>query len=86
MAGTDHEEVPLSPRVAELIERVKAKMAQAPTIDQIRELSEPALDDPARDALTLAEIRQLTDVAIGKARSVEGYAARLASLLTDGDR
>jgi hypothetical protein len=73
----------LSPHVAELLAKVRARMASAPTSEQIRDLSATLLAEPGRDPLTLAEIRQLTDVAVGRAREVELCAARLAKL-TEG--
>jgi hypothetical protein len=76
----------LSPSVADLIERVEAKMATAPTVAQIRSMTDEALADPSRPEFTLAEIRELTDVAIGRARKVEDYAARLAGLLAGDAR
>jgi hypothetical protein len=58
-------------------------MAAAPTINDIRGLGGRAAAEAGDDPLTLAEIRQLTEVATGQAREVESYAARLAQLLTE---
>ena len=58
-------------------------MAAAPTSAQIRDLGAQVLAESGGDPLTAAEIKQLTDVALGYAREVESYAARLAEL-TEG--
>jgi hypothetical protein len=72
----------LEPPVAEIVEKVSARMAEAPTAAQIRELAEKALSEARHNALTVAEIRQLAEVATARARQVEECAARLAELLT----
>lgn len=71
----------LSPNVAELIEKVEAKVALAPTMEQIRDLAGRALTEARASSLTIAEIGQLADEATRKAREVEECAARLAELL-----
>lgn len=73
---------PLSPKVAELLEQVRAKVDLAPTLTEIRGLADQALTEARNNALTIAEIGQLADVATRKAREVEVCAARLAELLS----
>jgi uncharacterized protein YpuA (DUF1002 family) len=78
----------LSPKVAELLAQVKAKVAVAPTLTEIRDLADRALAEARANALTVSEIGQLADLATRKAREVEACAARLAELLsgvTDGE-
>lgn len=70
----------MSPHVADLLQKVRARMAAAPTVADIRAMGDRALADCGGDPLSIAEIRQLTDVALGQAREVESYAARLAEL------
>jgi hypothetical protein len=73
----------LSAHVADLLARVRARVATAPTSAQIRDLGAQVLRESGGDPLTAAEIRQLTEIALGCAREVESYAARLAEL-TEG--
>jgi hypothetical protein len=82
--ATDREEA-TAVSVADLLEKVKVRVAKAPTIQAIRELADKALADARGHALTVAEIRQLSDVAVARARQVEECAARLAELLAEGD-
>lgn len=79
MDGTDPDEAPVSSNVADLIEKVRRRMASAPTVADIRGIADQALAED-RSPLTVAEIVQLTDIALGKAREVEQVAARLARL------
>ena len=72
----------VSPNVAKLIERVEARVAAAPTVQQIRDLAGKVMADSRENTLTIAEIRQLTDLAISRARLVEECAARLAELVS----
>jgi hypothetical protein len=60
---------------------VSEKVAHAPTAADIRDI---AAEAAARDPMSLAEIQELADVAVRKARQVELFAARLAELLTGG--
>lgn len=74
----------LSPNVAELIEKVEARVAAAPTAREVRELADRVIAESRANALTIAEIRQLTTLAIGRAQQVEAAAARLADLVQGG--
>lgn len=71
----------LSPHLAELIEKVEARVAAAPTVQAIRELADKVIADSRANALTIVEIQQLTSLAIGRAQKVQDYAARLADLV-----
>lgn len=73
----------LPPRVAALVQRVRDRMAAAPTVSLVRRMAGNALAGE-KDALTAEEIRRLTAVALDRAREVETHAARLAELLTEG--
>ena len=74
---------PLSPHVAELLERVEARVAEAATIEQIRELGEQAMREARNNSLTITEIGELVKVAIDKARQVDALVTRLAELTRD---
>jgi hypothetical protein len=81
MTGAEGEQ--LSPHVAELLERVNAKVASTATLDQIRELAEEARLAARDNSLTAAEIGQLVAVATASARKVELLVARLAELSSE---
>jgi hypothetical protein len=78
LAGTDDG---LSPDVARLIRQVEARVADAPTVDEIRELAERVIAGSRQSALSLTEIQQLVSVAVGRAQQVEDEAGRLAALV-----
>jgi len=71
----------LSPDVARLIRQVEARVAEAPTAEQIRELADRVIAGSRQSALSLAEIQELVSVAVGRAQQVEDEAARLAALV-----
>lgn len=73
----------LSPHVAELLRKVDAKVGQAATIDEIRELAEKAVRDARDNALTVAEIAELATVAIDRAKKVDMLVSRLAELVSE---
>ncbi len=75
----------LSPDVARLIRQVEARVAEAPTAEQIRELAGRVIAGSRQSALTLTEIQQLVSVAVGRAQQVEEEAARLAALVRAAD-
>jgi predicted transcriptional regulator len=74
----------LSPHVAELLERVDAKVAQAASIAEIRELADKAMHDANGSTLTIAEIGELARVAIDRAQKVDTLVSRLAELVSEG--
>lgn len=71
----------LSSNVAELIEKVEARVAAAPTAQEVRDLADRVIAESRANALTMTEIHQLTRLAIGRAQEVEACAARLADLV-----
>lgn len=71
---------PMTPEVAELVERVSARVARAATADEIRALTSKAARD---SAMGIGEIRDLMNVAIDRARQVEALASRLADLVSE---
>lgn len=75
----------LSPDVARLIRQVEARIADAPTVGEIRELADRVIAGSRQSALTLTEIQQLVAVAVGRAQQVEDQAARLAALVRAAD-
>ena len=83
MTGTDDDG--LSPDVARLIRQVNARVADAPTVAEIRELADRVAAGSRGGALTLAEIQELVAVAVGRAQQVQDEAARLAALVRDAD-
>ena len=83
MTGT--EDSRLSPDVARLIRQVEARVADAPTVEEIRELAGRVLAGSRQSALSLAEIQELARVAVGRAQQVEAEAARLAALMRAAD-
>ena len=71
---------PESPHIAELLERVRRRVASAPTPGDVRDLAGQALSAARGSPLTITEIRELADVAISQARQVERLTAQLAAL------
>jgi hypothetical protein len=78
---TDRDTAGLSPHVAELIEKVEARVAAAPTVQEIRELAEKVIADSRANALTITEIRELTNLAVCRAQQVQECAFRLAEMV-----
>ena len=76
----------LSEHVAELLEKVDTKVAQAASIADIRELAEKAMHDARDNSLTVAEIGELVKVAIDRAQKVDRLVSRLAELVAEAGR
>lgn len=80
MTGTDDD---LSPDVARLIRQVNARVADAPSVAQIRLLADRVIAGSRQSALNLTEIQELAAVAVRRAQQVENEAARLAALVSE---
>src|SRR5262249_35938276 len=84
-ALTGTEDSRLSPDVARLIRQVEARVADAPTVEEIRELAGRGIAGSRQSALSLTEIQELARVAVGRAQQVEIEAAGLAALVRAAD-
>jgi hypothetical protein len=71
----------LSPPVAEIVEKVNARVASAATVSEIRALADQARTEARGSTLTMQQIGELFTVATDRAREVERLSARLADLL-----
>lgn len=73
----------LSPPVAEIVEKVNARVASAATVAEIRELADQAMAEAHGSTLTMQQIGELFTVATDRAREVERLSSRLAELLSE---
>jgi hypothetical protein len=83
MSSEQAESPQVSPHVADLLEKVGAKVAKAATIDQIRELAERAALAAGDNTLTITEIGELAELAINRAKKVDQLVTRLAQLVNE---
>jgi hypothetical protein len=74
----------LSPHVAALVEAVRARVADAPSADQIQDLADKAAASAKDNMLTISEISELAELAIERARKVDLLVTRLSELVGGG--